>query len=83
MVDVRETREGWPLLTVEIEVNGDSKSTKERGPALVGAVGLSCRYKRCSLCLGQAAVLGRLSLSMCLYLTYTSKIFDSCIPKKT
>jgi hypothetical protein len=23
----RETREGWPLLTVETEVNGDSKST--------------------------------------------------------
>jgi hypothetical protein len=32
----RETREGWPLLTVETELNGDSKSTKERGPSLVG-----------------------------------------------
>jgi hypothetical protein len=30
-----ETREGWPLLTVETEVNGDSKSTNERGPSLV------------------------------------------------
>jgi hypothetical protein len=29
-------REGWPLLTVESEVNGDSKSTNERGPSLVG-----------------------------------------------
>jgi hypothetical protein len=28
----REIREGWPLLTVETEVNGDSKSTNERGP---------------------------------------------------
>ena len=28
----RETREGWPLLTVETEVNGDSRSTNERGP---------------------------------------------------
>jgi hypothetical protein len=33
----RETREGWPLLTVETEVNGDSQSTNERGiPWLVG-----------------------------------------------
>jgi hypothetical protein len=28
----RETREGWFLLTVEIELNGDSKSTNEMGP---------------------------------------------------
>jgi hypothetical protein len=27
----RETIEWWPLLTVESEVNGDSKSTTERG----------------------------------------------------
>jgi hypothetical protein len=26
----RETREGWPLLTVETEMNGDSKSTNEK-----------------------------------------------------
>jgi hypothetical protein len=32
----RETREGWPLLTVETEVNEDSKSTNEWGPSLVG-----------------------------------------------
>jgi hypothetical protein len=38
----RETREGWPLLTVETEVNGDSKSTNERGPFLVASLGLSC-----------------------------------------
>jgi hypothetical protein len=43
-VNARETREGWPLLIVEAEVNGDSKSTKEkRGPSLVGSLGLSCR----------------------------------------
>ncbi len=35
-------REGWPLLTVETEVNGDSKSTNERGPSLVGSLELSC-----------------------------------------
>jgi hypothetical protein len=65
----REAREGWPLLTVETNVNGD----------LMGAqgVGLPCRYKRLLSCLscphgiaqqaGQAAVLGRLYLSMCLW----------------
>ncbi len=42
----RETREGWTLLTVEIEVNGDSKSTNERGPSLAGSSESSCRYKR-------------------------------------
>jgi hypothetical protein len=31
-----EARKGWPLLTVETEINGDSKSTNERGPSLVG-----------------------------------------------
>ncbi len=89
----RETREGWPLLTVEIELNGDSKSTNERSHSLLGSLGLSCRYKRFLFCLGcssrpiffssytisirlfpiaqqagRAAVLGRLSLSMCLWL---------------
>ncbi len=34
--ETRETREGRPLLTVEAEVNGDSKRTNERGPSLVG-----------------------------------------------
>ncbi len=29
---LRETREGLPLLTVETEVNGDSKKTNDRGP---------------------------------------------------
>jgi hypothetical protein len=35
-----ETREEWPLLTLETEMNGDSKSTNERGPSLVGSFGL-------------------------------------------
>ncbi len=91
----RETGEGRPLLTVEIEVNGDSKSTNERGLSLVGSSGLSCRYKRFLSCLGcssrprtiyffphrtlfhsfipiaqqagQEVVLGRLSLSICVF----------------
>ncbi len=33
------TREGWPLLTVETEVNGVSKRANERGPFLVGSLG--------------------------------------------
>jgi hypothetical protein len=41
-VHTRETREGWPLLTVETEVNGDSKITNEKGPSLVGSLGLLC-----------------------------------------
>ncbi len=47
-----ERLERGPLLTVETEVNGDSKTTNERGPSLVGSLGLSCRYKRFSFCLG-------------------------------
>jgi hypothetical protein len=35
----RDYIEGWPLLTVETEVNGDSKSTNERGPSLGWFVG--------------------------------------------
>jgi hypothetical protein len=35
-----ETRERWPLLTVETETNGGSKSTYARGPSFVWFVGL-------------------------------------------
>jgi hypothetical protein len=51
-VTTRETREGWPLLTVEIEVNGGSKSKKEWGLSVVGSLGLSFRFKRLLSCLG-------------------------------
>jgi hypothetical protein len=34
------TREGWPLLTVETQVNGDSKSTNKRGSFRGWFVGL-------------------------------------------
>ncbi len=40
-----------PLLTVETETNGHSWSTYYRGHALVGLLGLSCRYKRFLSCL--------------------------------
>jgi hypothetical protein len=48
----RETREGRPLLTVETEANGDSRSTYERNPSLVGSLGSLCQYKRFLFCLG-------------------------------
>ncbi len=92
--DLHMTREGWALMTVETGVYGDSKTTNERGPCLVGSWGLSCQYKKSLSCLGcssrpvqnmffltvhyintfvpiaqpagQAVVLGRQSLSMCL-----------------
>jgi hypothetical protein len=38
--------------SVETKVNGDSKSTNESGPSLVGSLGLPCRYKRFSSWLG-------------------------------
>ncbi len=40
---------GGPLLNVETEVNGDSKSTSETGTSLVGSLGLSCQFKRSAL----------------------------------
>jgi hypothetical protein len=90
-VSRRKAREGWPLLTVETEMNGDSKSTYERGPPLV--VRVCTRYFCSALAAlvgplqtiffltahyfnsfvpiaqqaGQAAVLGHLSLSVCLW----------------
>ena len=38
-LSLRETREGWPLLTVETDVNRDSKNTNKRGPYLVVLLG--------------------------------------------
>jgi hypothetical protein len=35
-----------PFSLVKTEVNGDSMSTNERGPALFGSLGSSCPYKR-------------------------------------
>ncbi len=36
-LEIRETREGWFLLTVKIEMSRGSKSTRERGPSLLGS----------------------------------------------
>ncbi len=38
-VVTRETREGWPLLTAEVNGDGDSRSTYEKGHSLVGSLG--------------------------------------------
>jgi hypothetical protein len=92
----RDFRDGWPLLTVETEVNGDLNSTNERDPSLVGFVGLFMPVQEICSALaallgpvqniffltlhyfdfyvliaqqaGQATMLGRLPLSMCLWL---------------
>jgi hypothetical protein len=47
-----ETREGWLLQTVETKANGDSRSTYERGPSLVGSLGFTRRHKRFLVCRG-------------------------------
>jgi hypothetical protein len=54
----RDTREGWPLLTVETEVNWESKSANERGPSFAGLLGLSCRYSTRYFCSALAALVG-------------------------
>jgi hypothetical protein len=41
MLKTERIERGGPVLTAETDVNGDSKSTNERGPSLVGSLG--CR----------------------------------------
>ncbi len=48
----RETRVGWPLLTVETELNGDSKSTNERGPLPWLVCGAVLPVQEILFCLG-------------------------------
>ncbi len=69
-------RVGPQLLTVEPEVNGDSKSTNDRGPSLVGSLGLSCPYK-------VSFVLPWLlySRSSTKYLFLTVNCFNSYVPR--
>ncbi len=65
-----ETREGWPLLTIDTKANGDSKSTQVRGPSLVGLLGLSCQYKRFFPAL--AALVGQIQNSFFLTVRYSN-----------
>jgi hypothetical protein len=48
-LSIREIREGSLLLTVETEVNGDTKSSNERGPSLVGFGGFVVPVKETSI----------------------------------
>jgi hypothetical protein len=52
----RNTREGWPLMPVETELNGDPKSTNERDPSLV--VCWACRAGTRDFCSALAALVG-------------------------
>ncbi len=54
----RETREGWPLLTVENEANGDSRSTWYKKGVLSGLVRWSCRAVARAFCPALAALVG-------------------------
>ncbi len=49
---------GWSLLTVKTEANRDSLSTYERGPSLVGLLGLSCTAGTREFCPALAALVG-------------------------
>ncbi len=53
----RETREGWPLLTVETYVNGYSKRTNEREP-FPWLVRWACRAGTRDFCSALAAIAG-------------------------
>jgi hypothetical protein len=55
-------------MTVETEVNGDSKSTNERGPSLDGSLGLSCWY---------------MSLLFSLLFALVGPIQKICFPRRT
>ncbi len=70
----RETRDEWALLTVETEVNGDSTSTNDRGPFLVGSLGLLCRSREFSSVL--AALVGPVQNIFFLTVHY----FNSFVP---
>jgi hypothetical protein len=65
----RETREGWPLLTVETKVNGDSKSTNEKGPSLVGR--LASRAGIRDICSALAALIAQVQNSFSSQYEYT------------
>jgi hypothetical protein len=74
MVVPIETRERWPLLTVETEVNGDSKSTNERCPSLVGH--WACRAVTRDFCSALAALVGSVQNIVFLTVHY----FNSFVP---
>jgi hypothetical protein len=54
----RETREGWPLLTVETEMKRDSKSTKARKRSFTWSVRWACYAGTRDFCSALAALVG-------------------------
>ncbi len=56
MIVSNQTREGWTLLTVKTEANGNSKRTNEKGPSLIGS--LSWRAGTIDFCSALAALVG-------------------------
>jgi hypothetical protein len=71
----RETREGWPLRTIEIDVNGDSKSTNERG-SFLSLVLWACRAGTRDFCSALAALAGQVHNISFL----TVHFFNSVVP---
>jgi hypothetical protein len=63
-------------MTVETEVNGDLKSTNERGPFLVGKLGLVCRISKIDFCSALAALVGLVQNIFFLTVHY----FNSFVP---
>jgi len=53
------------MLTVETEVNGDTKRTNQTGFSLVGSLALACRYKRFLFSL--AALVGPVQIHRTLF----------------
>jgi hypothetical protein len=65
------------LLTANTEVNGDSKSTNERGPSLVGLLGLPWRTRDfLTFCPALAALVSSVQNNFFLTMHY----FSSCVP---
>ncbi len=68
---VSDTQTDQRGLTVEAETNGDSKSTNEGGPSLVGSLCSSCRYKR---------FYPAMAALVKILLSYTVHYFNSFVP---
>ncbi len=67
---------GRPLLTVETEANGDSRSTSKKGPCLISPLGSSSRYNRFLSCLGWSIF----SLTISLHLSQSQQAGHAVLP---
>ncbi len=71
---IRETNDVWLLLTVETEVNGDSRSTNDRVPPWL--VRWARRAVIRDVCFALAALVGPVQPNFFLTVHY----FNSCVP---